>query len=187
MLPNLVEGLFWRFSTKLEAGKYFIIGKINKPVGLKGYFKIESYCQQKEDIFNYKYLNIKEGDSYKEIAITKKYISNKNFVVSSESVDNKEDAEELKGKYIYLKNSDREILDDNEYYFNDLIECIIKAEDIDFEGKIKRALNYGTCDIVEVYFENIEKDVLIPILNENIIKLDIENKIIIFKELKEYL
>ena len=167
---------------------YILVGKITKAVGLKGLFKVNSYCQNLDDIFLYDYLLIINGDGYEKITITKKYDKKESgIVVSSNSIENRTDAERYQGKELFIERAQLKELEDGEFYYHDVIGARLVSEDCDKEALIKDVVSYGAGNIFEIVFPPEKKVYLIPYVKENIISMEFDKKIIRAKSIKDYL
>jgi len=172
----------------LEADNFIAIGKITKPIGLKGWMKLESYCQHKEDIFKYNYFFKQIGDSYESLTITRKYNRNKSdFIISCDNVNNIDEAEKLRNVEIYIEKNQLEPLKEGEFYYHDLLGYSVESPDYDKVGVIKSIHNFGAGDIIEVNFPLDKKTYLFPLNNDNIEEINSTEKKIKLIVLKDYL
>lgn len=125
--------------------KYLEIGRIINKRGIRGELKIEHYANNENDFanFNKVYLS-KDGKDSKTVESCKTY---KGFVyLKLSGIDTPEDADALRGKFIYVDRDDI-VLDDDEVFIADLIGLdVIDAVNGKKYGKIKEVVNYGRYD-----------------------------------------
>ena len=148
-----------------------LIGKILTSHGLNGNVKVESYCEEPQDIFSYNVCS-KSGESMpcKQVGKT----SNPNiFLVKFDKINSINEAKEYKNFELFIKREDLEDLNDNQFYVNDLIGMKVVADNK--EGIVDSSYNYGAGDVIEVKW-NDGKMESIP-FNDKYIK-NIENNTI---------
>lgn len=167
--------------------KFITIGKITKPVGLKGYVKVLSltdFPDRFKSLKSIKLFNEKENkilinkfsgseDFYiKDVVIERDYVK-----MLFDKFDEINAAGNLAGCLLILEESKRKKLEKDRYYYYELIglDVINNEKNI---GKIVSVENYGGQDLFKIKMTDTNKDVLIPYVNEFIIKIDIEKKYI---------
>ena len=95
---------------------------------------------------------------------------------------NRDDAEHLKNQKIFVAKEHFPEKKYNEYYVRDLIGCKINHENGTFIGNVINVDNFGAGDLIETIYK--ENNIYIPLNDENILSVNIENKKIIVKPLK---
>ena len=73
----------------------------------------------------------------------------------------------------------------NQFYYHQLINLIIKTEDGKNIGKVISVQNFGSSDLLEIIKKN-RKDFFIPISDSTVKKVDLNKKIIIVKNINDY-
>ena len=102
---------------------------------------------------------------------------NNKCVVQVEKYFSREDVLELKGQKIFSNKKFFPKTNDNEFYINDLIECMIFLKDNTIIGKVLSVQNFGAGDLLEVKYNT--KLILIPFDKTNILSVNINKKEII--------
>jgi len=152
---------------------YIEVGKIVNTHALKGEVKIKSYSNM--DRFN-KGNILYLGESHIEVRIkTHRVKDNFDYVV----FENYEDInliEPYKNKLLYIKETDLEELEEDEYYIKDLIGLKVYNEDKVYIGTVKNVSEYPANFMLEVLKEN-GKIALIPFRKEFV--LEVKDVIII--------
>ena len=126
-----------------------LIGKIINTHGIKGEVKIFPYT---DDINNFSYLKT----IYLDENLTDKYeiIKNrvsKNVIISKlKNVDDMNEAEKLKDRYIYVKRDSLQQLEEDTYYINDILGFCVKTIDNEILGTLNYVFNSGANDVYEV-------------------------------------
>ncbi len=156
-----------------------LIGKIINTHGIKGEVKIFPYT---DDINNFSYLKT----IYLDENLTDKYeiIKNrvsKNVIISKlKNVDDMNEAEKLKDRYIYVKRDSLQQLEEGTYYINDILGFCVKTIDNEILGTLNYVFNSGANDVYEVKTKN-DKFIYLPAIKDVIKKVDIDKKEIIVK------
>ena len=107
--------------------KRILIGKISAVFGIKGEVKILSYCEVAQDIENYPLFDDKGNEIKLKISNKNKTIIGSNnsgaaiLIAKISGVDDRNTAETLRGKELFVNREDFEELKDNEFYHIDLI------------------------------------------------------------------
>ena len=152
-----------------------LVGQFGSPIGLKGEIKVNMMTTSFEVFKNLKnYYNF-DGTitwNFKNILF-----KNNKCVVQIEEYYSREDVLELKGQKIFSNKNFFPKTKDNEFYINDLIECMIFLNDNSIIGKVLSVQNFGAGDLLEVKYNN--KVILIPFDKTNILSININKKEII--------
>ena len=152
-----------------------LVGQFGSPLGLKGEIKVNMMTTSFEVFKNLKnYYNF-DGSvawNFKNILF-----KNNKCVVQVEKYFSREDVLELKGQKIFSNKKFFPKTKDNEFYINDLIECMIFLKDNTSIGKVLSVQNFGAGDLLEVKYNT--KLTLIPFDKTNILSVNINKKEII--------
>ncbi|MDD5724350.1 MAG: ribosome maturation factor RimM [Syntrophales bacterium] len=154
------------------------IGKIVKPIGLKGRLKVLSYCEPArgggealesvlvgKDIecvssFNVRHIRVQRGS----------------FFLQLEGVEDLETAGELVGQSVFIPP---ETLPDGEYYWRDIIGLDIITEEGKRLGKITAILPTGSNDVY--ICSDGEREVLVPAFADVVQRIDIEKGLMVVR------
>ncbi len=152
------------------------VGQIVNTHGLRGEVKVVSWTDYPEvfEGFEYVYTDIKGEKSTLEINSIK--YQKGNLIVKFKGVDHIDEAEKLKNHTLYI---DREQLGepDEGYYICDLIGCKVKTDEDVFLGEVIDVFKTGSNDVYVVRTEE-GKQILLPVIDEVILSVDIENDLI---------
>jgi len=152
-----------------------LVGQFGSPLGLKGEIKVNMMTTSFEVFKNLKnYYNF-DGSvawNFKNILF-----KNNKCVVQVEKYFSREDVLGLKGQKIFSNKKFFPKTKDNEFYINDLIECMIFLKDNTSIGKVLSVQNFGAGDLLEVKYNT--KLILIPFDKTNILSVNINKKEII--------
>ena len=150
------------------------VGKIVNTHGLKGEVKIVTWTDTPDVFEDIEYVYAKK--KHEEIKLTTKNIKyqKNNIIVKFAEINSIEEAETFKNSVLSCDREQLGELPDGVYYIADLIGCTVFENEKEL-GKISDVFNTGANDIYAVSRPQ-QKDLLIPVLEETIKKVDIENK-----------
>ncbi len=138
--------------------KNITIAKILSAHGVKGQVKIMSFTEIAEDIKNYPEIFDKNGNKL-EIKITSK-VQGKNkdiFIANISDINDRDKAENLRDSELFIKKSQLEEVEEDEFYYADLIGLdVVNNENIKI-GRIINMLDYGAGAIAEIEFNKLAK------------------------------
>ena len=161
-----------------------VIGEVRAVHGLKGHFKITSYTQTPDDFFRFGPYRL--GKDYANIYLKKIKDLKTGYVVSCDQINTRELAEKIVGMTIETDQSCLPQINKlNQFYYHQLINLIIKTEDGKNIGKVISVQNFGSSDLLEIRKKN-RKDFFIPISDSTVKKVDLNKKIIIVKNINDY-
>ena len=148
--------------------EFILVASVGKPIGLKGWAKVNSFTRPPENLFNYKNFFIDEDGTKKVFKIKKFSKSGKNYIFKIESFNSLEEIERYKNKEIFINSKDLPKLKENEFYWKDLIGKDVELENGTFVGVVTEIIETGSDDVLVVEKEN--KKELIPFNFGEVIK-----------------
>ncbi len=157
------------------------IGKITGAVGIKGYLKVNIYLTKVNLISKLGPVLLENKSQVVKINFIREQKGK--AIISMQNVDNRNKAELLKDKKLFIFSSKLPKLKKNEYYLRDLLNLSVVNTDGKKIGIVKQIKNFGSCDLMEVYTNN-NKYFFLPINKENVKKIDLNNKKIIVEPIK---
>ena len=139
------------------------VGKIVNTHSLKGEVKVISSTDFEEERFKKgSKLLITRGNQLIREVIVESYRNHKNFLlVKFEGIDSVEEAEKLKNLQIKIDSDEVGELEENEFYFHQIIGCEVFDENDKNLGEIIDILTPGANDVWVIKGEN-GKEILIP-------------------------
>ena len=165
----------------MKKKQLFHIGTFGKPVGLKGKIKIIMYNFE----FNkFKSLNLYLVDeanvfwNFQYLKINKNKLTGK--LIQCNSINC---AEKLNGKKIFIDINILPKNKKNQFYIFDLINCEVKTSKNILLGSIIDIDNFGAGDLIKIKKDN-NKSFYIPMNEDNVVKVDLKNKLIIVNPIK---
>ena len=160
----------------MKKKELILVGVFSQPLGLKGEIKINIYTSSFESFkkigkffleddkseINFKSLRNSGGKNYGFI---------KGF-------NDRSDVEKLKGKKIFAFRENFSKIKENEYYAIDLLKCTVIDMKKTVIGIVYNVKNFGAGDLLEIV-DKSKKISYIPVNDDNIVDIDINNKKII--------
>ena len=143
-----------------EVSSLTCVGIIAAPHGVRGQFFLRSYTENPEDIMAYGTLyNASQSQSYDiRLRGTKK----DGFIAEIAGVSSREVIEKLRGRKLYVLKDKLPELDEEEFYYTDLVDLKVMCEDNTLYGVVKAVHNYGAGDIIEIILQSTGKTELFP-------------------------
>jgi len=154
--------------------EYLAIGKIVNTHGVHGEMKVIPLTS---DISRFDYLKIVwvEKDGKLTEHFVKKIRYHKKFVlITLSGIDTVEKALEYKNCYINVNRKYARLLDEDEYFIVDLLDCQVYQDDV-LLGKVTDVLQTGGNDVYVVSGEKYG-EILIPAIISVVLDVDIEKK-----------
>lgn len=148
------------------------VGKISGIFGVKGWIKVFSYTDVRENILVYSPWILKKGKETKLVEVSNGRRHGKTVVACLDGLIDRDDAAELNGWDIFIRPEQLPKSRRGEYYWADLIGLQVKTvEGLDL-GTVQQMLETGANDVVVVMGE---RERLIPFLQEQTItNVDLE-------------
>ena len=153
------------------------VGKIVNTHSLKGEVKVISSTDFEEERFKKgSKLLITRGNQLIREVVVQSYRNHKNFLlVKFEGIDSVEEAEKLKNLQIKIDSDEVGELEENEFYFHQIIGCEVFDENDRNLGEIIDILTPGANDVWVIKGEE-GKEILIPYIEDVVKQIDITNK-----------
>ena len=157
--------------------EFILVASVGKPVGLKGWAKVNSFTRPPENLFNFKNFYLDKKGKKEILKIDQFSKSGKNYILKVESLNSIEEIEILKNKEIFIKAEDLPKLDEDKFYWKDLIGKEVEHLDGTHIGKVTEILETGSDDVLVIEKDN--KKELIPFNFGEVIKEVSDNLIIV--------
>lgn len=165
-------------------GKMFNIGKIVNTHGIRGEVKVLriSDFAERFAIGEQVYV-IKDEQTPVQLTIDA-FRTHKGFdLLHFTGYDHINDVEYFKGSYLKIGEHQLTELEEDEYYYHEIIGCEVVTGDDEKIGEIKEILSPGANDVWVVSQPN-GKDVFIPYIKEVVTDVDIEAKKVVIEPME---
>jgi len=163
--------------------QHVIIGRISTVFGVKGWVKIHSHTDPKENIFQYAPWYFKKQGKWQLIEIDSTKVNGKSLIAHIKGCDDRDIARTYTGCDIATLKEQLPTLGEGDYYWSDLLGLnVVTVEGLHL-GKVQKMLETGANDVIVVRGskESIDdKERLIPYLPEQVVRsVNISDKQII--------
>lgn len=145
---------------------------------MKGWLKVYANTEKKENILAYQPWYVERNKVRQAVKLKAGKPHGKTIIVHLEGVDDRNEAELWVGSDIYIRSDQLPELNEDEYYWSDLIGLkVVSVEGDDF-GVIDHLLETGANDVIVV---KGDRERLIPYVTGQVVKaVDLkENKMIV--------
>jgi 16S rRNA processing protein RimM len=178
-----------------------LIGVIGKPRGIKGQLYVRLFTDY-PNTFRCGDLIYLDEDCIKEIAIENVIeLNNKSRTVFKFfNCGSRNEAEKLRDCLLFRKEKDKPEIGEDNYWVDDIIDCLVYSPDKNIIGKVKNVENFPSNDSLVVEIENTSTNsitadkskknpgiIVIPMIEDFILDIDIKNKKITLKKIPEYI
>lgn len=161
-------------STDSQEQQWLPVGKLNGLFGVKGWVKIFSNTQPKENILTYSPWYLKRDGQWQEFKLLSGKSHGKGVIAHLEGCDDRDIAAALIGSEIAIKREQLANPASGEYYWNDLIGLLVKNLDGIELGKVTSMLETGANDVMVLLGEKEatgkKRERLIPFVFEEFIQ-----------------
>ena len=162
----------------MKSDKKILVGKISNPHGIKGWVKVISFTDPIENILSYKQWIISDKETEKTYYLEDFRVQGNKIVIKLENVNDRNDADLLKNLQIQVNRSDLPELDQNSYYWEDLVDFNVIDIKGNHVGKVDSLFRTGSNDVLVIIDETKER-LLVPFIMEEVIKyVDLDKELI---------
>ncbi len=154
------------------------VGEISGVFGVKGWLKIYSFTQPRENILQYTDWYLQKGSQRKTVKLIDGKRQGKLVVVAVEGVQDRDDAALLSGWQILIDRKQLPEPEQGEYYWADLVGLSVETQNGEALGLVDHLLETGANDVLVV--KDAERERLIPFLQEQtIVEIDLDAKLLV--------
>ncbi|MDQ6419283.1 ribosome maturation factor RimM [Paenibacillus sp. LHD-117] len=163
-------------------GKWYTVGKLVNTHGIRGDVKVLPQTDFAEQRFapgsKLMLVNDENGD-HMQIKVTGSRLQKNVYVLKLEGFQSINEIEKYKGWSLKISEADQGKLDEGEYYYHEIIGCRVVTEDGEALGEITDILSPGANDVWVVKQTGVKnKEVLLPVIDEVVLKVDTADKLV---------
>ncbi|MCG7407524.1 ribosome maturation factor RimM [Paenibacillus sp. ACRRX] len=162
------------------AEQLFTVGKVVNTHGIRGEIKVISHTDFPEERFAPKSnLVLFNEESRQTVDVTvESSRSHKNlFIMKLKQYSNINEVEKYKGWLLKVSDEHRAELEEDEYYYSDIIGCRVVSDEGEELGTISEILAPGA-NHVWVVKQPKGKELLLPVIDEVVLNVNVEDKLI---------
>ena len=153
------------------------LGYVIKPHGLNGEVQIFLDVDDPREYDTLESVFVLKGQQLVPFFIESIAVRGDKGIVAFEEMETVEAAKALKGASLYLPLENLPELEEDEFYYHDLIGFSLKDESGELIGEVQVVLDAGSQELLQVAHKSGE-EVLIPLADELIVKVDKEAKVL---------
>lgn len=151
------------------------VGVISSTHGVRGEVKVFPTTDDAKRFKKLKKVVLDTGKEALEMEVESVRFFKQMVIMKFKGYDNINDIEKYKGKDLLITREQAVPLAENEYFIYDIIDADVFLEEGSRLGYIKEVLTTGANDVYVVETEE-GKEVLLPVIDECVKEIDIENK-----------
>lgn len=130
--------------------EYILVGKIGASYGIKGWFKINTYTEVPEGIFDYSPWRVTLNGHDLNVKVAEWRRHNKGLIAKFDGVESRDDAEAWLHGEIFVTADQLPELSDDEFYWRDLKGMQVKTDKGYDLGKVSDLMETGSNDVLVV-------------------------------------
>jgi 16S rRNA processing protein RimM len=163
--------------------KKIYIGIITSPHGIKGEVNVKTFLDNPEDLGKFSHIFDVNGDETFEI-LDIRGIKGDMVIAKIKGYDNRNQAEEIRSKKLYIDKSELPDTKEDEFYQKDILGLKVFENKKEI-GKVSNVYNYGAGEMIEIELKNKQIEA-IPFNDDYVKNIDL-NKGNIEITLPEYI
>ena len=133
-----------------ERAPRILVGKVGAAFGTRGWARINSFTRPAANLFNYQSLWLEKAERSAPLVILEWAPHQSSFIARLSGVDCREQASALRNVSILVSRDQFQEPDPGEYYWTDLVGCVV-LDDHDSEiGRVVEILETGAHDVMRV-------------------------------------
>jgi 16S rRNA processing protein RimM len=158
----------------MDIDSCYQLGYVIKPHGLAGDINIFIDADNPQVYKNLESVFIQQDNQLVPFFISKIKISGQKAILKLEESQDIETAQALKGSALFLPLSFLPELDDQQFYFHEIIDFAVEDENLGDLGNVTTVYDAGPQDLLA--FEHKGKEILMPINDVTLRKVDKKNR-----------
>ena len=152
--------------------QHISVGKISGVFGIKGWVKVFSFTDPRENILTYSPWLLKKGDETKTVNVVDGQLQGKTIVAQLAGINDRDQAASLMGWDIFITQDQLPKTAKGEYYWSQLIGLNVETIDGVQLGVVDSLLETGANDVIIVQGE---RERVIPFLQgQTVLNVDLD-------------
>ena len=151
------------------------VGVITSPHGVRGEVKVYPTTDDIRRFDRLKSVFITRGGILENVKVTGRKYSGNMVILKLEGIDDRNTAELMREKDLYVERKDAVSLEPGEYFIADLVGCEVVSDEGVHIGELTAVIKTGANDVYSVTTPK-GKEVLFPVIKDCILDVDIASK-----------
>lgn len=159
---------------------YYSVGKIVNTHGVRGELKVVPQTDFPDIRFakgSKLYVHKDRENHYVPLTVETSRLHKNVYIVKFSGLNEMNEAEKYKGSMLKVTAEDLVDLEDDEYYYHEIIGCQVVTDEDEELGTITEILSPGANDVWVITPEN-GKSILIPVIDDVLLHVDVQNKLV---------
>lgn len=169
----------------IEGANLITIGEIGAVYGVKGWVKVNSFTEPKDNILAYASWQLEKNGKSQVVIIDDARRHGNGIIVHIEGVDDRDEARAYCKSQIRINAHDMPDLDEEDYYWHQLegLDVYLLSEPGKLIGKVDYLIETGANDVLvvkSIINDISDAEVLIPYLPDSVVKkVDLDKGVIL--------
>ncbi len=156
---------------------YLRVGVIASTHGIGGEVKVFPTTDDNKRFKKLKQVFLDTGKEYLELEVERVRFFKQMVIVKFKGINNINDIEKYKGKDLLVTRENAVPLEENEYFIYDIMDAQVVDEEGKEIGTLVEVLATGANDVYVVKTPQ-GKEILMPVIDECILDIDFDNKVV---------
>ncbi|WP_442600970.1 ribosome maturation factor RimM [Paenibacillus sp. KN14-4R] len=158
----------------------YTVGEIVNTHGIRGELKVVPHTDFADQRFasGNQLIIVDVKGTQTPVVVQSSRLHKKTYIITLKDFNNINLVEKFKGSLLKIAASEQEELEEDEYYYHEIIGCAVVTEQGETLGTIKEILSPGAND-VWVVKRPMGKDLLLPVIDEVILDVNVDEKKVI--------
>ena len=145
---------------------YVVLGQVSGLFGVRGWVKVFSYTDPRENILQYDPWYLRVGEGWREVRLAEGQRHGKTVIVRLEGCDDRDAAAAWVGHDIGVRREQLPALEEDEYYWSDLEGLQVETTAGLALGRVSHLLETGANDVLVVQGD---RERLIPYVRPDVV------------------
>ena len=160
------------------------MGRSSGAFGLKGELRVFPYTEDPEALLiSGQVLIGSDPKSVHPYEIKSIRVHGQRLLLTLKGIENREQADALKGAWVYLPAEVLPPIEEDEYYWHQAIGAKVLLENGEEIGRIKEVSNAGAHDLWLIA-DAEGKEALVPVIDEVVLEMELERGLVVIKPLE---
>lgn len=159
-----------------KTNDYIIIGRVSGLYGVRGWVKVYSHTQPRDNIVDYSPWYLRIGGEWQPRQLIQGRAHGKGVVAQLDGCDDRDAAATLMGCDIAIKREQLPAAGPGEFYWSDLVGCRVTTTTGVALGIVDHLLETGSNDVLVIAGE---RERLVPFTADAVVSVDVVSKSIV--------
>ncbi len=154
---------------------YAVVAQIINTHGINGEVKLMCLMDSPDLLLHYRQFFLETNHAYQPLDIKRSRIHKQMLLVEFETITHIDQADDLKGRYLYVPQEALPALPDGVYYLHQLKDLDVYTDEHEYLGRIDSIIETGARDVYSV-MDSDGHEILIPNIDEVVLHVDLDKR-----------